>query len=106
MDTKEIALQLVENQSPQQKRKREAAKKALLSRKDITLHWIEQNGKFIHHDDEVVIRNNVGKLAGPYEVLGFTSDGKNVYMDKDIYWLPVPIENVVVVITKLEKTQS
>ena len=106
MDTKEIALQLVKSQSKQQKIKREAAKKALLSRKDIKLHWIEQNDKFIHHDDEVIIRNNFGKLAGPYEVLGFTSDGKNVYMDKDIYWLPVPIENVVVVITKLEKTQS
>ena len=106
MDTKEIVLQLVKSQYKQQKIKREAAKKALLSRKDITLHWIEQNDKFIHHDDEVIIRNNVGKLAGPYEVLGFTSDGKNVYIDKDIYWLPVPIENVVGVITILEKSQS
>lgn len=96
-----MAVQLVENQSPQQKRKREAAKKALLSRVDIELHWIEQNDKFINHGDEVIIRNNARKLAGPYEVLGFTSDGKNVYMDKDIYWLPIPIENVVVVMTKL-----
>lgn len=102
MDTLEIAQKLYKSQSDSEKKRRAENKKAFFECKEIKKTWVEQNKKFIHRGDEVVLKTSENILVGPFEVLAFTSDGKKIYLDWECYQSAEPIENVAVVLTKLK----
>ena len=102
MDTLEMAQNLYKSQSNSEKKRRAENKKAFFECNGLKRFWVEQNEKFIHRGDEVVLRKSGNILVGPFEVLAFTSDGKKIYLDWDCYQSAEPIENVVVVLTELK----
>ena len=44
--------------------------------------------------DLVVVLNGFGIEVGPFQILGFKSDGK-MYLDWDCYWYPIRTDRVV-----------